>query len=245
MKHVFMRLSRRSSALAFVVLAAIGVGAAVASIPGADGTITGCVNKADGTLRVIDLAKTPTCKTNSETTLPWNQTGPRGPQGPQGLQGPKGDKGDPGLNGLKGDKGDPGLNGLKGDKGDPGLNGLQGPKGDPGGLSGYTVVTNTGGEGQGFHEIEAVCPAGTSVLGGGFENRGIFGEFTIESSFPHAYDVAPGPDGLLGTADDVVTPATFPSWRVAAIHNPPTLVNQVKVYAICADATALPVKPIG
>src|SRR6476660_9064769 len=98
MRKVFGRLSRRGGALALLALAAVGAGAAVAAIPGADGTITGCVNKADGTLRVIDLAKTPTCKTNSETTLPWNQTGPRGPQGPQGLQGPKGDKGDPGLN---------------------------------------------------------------------------------------------------------------------------------------------------
>src|SRR5262245_21399630 len=125
MKKVVARLARSGTALAFVALAALGVGVAVAAIPATDGIITGCYMKSTGGLRVIDLAKGQNC-TSSETNLPWNQTGPRGPQGPQGLQGPKGDQG---LQGPKGDRGDPGLNGLqgpKGDQGDPGLNGLKG-----------------------------------------------------------------------------------------------------------------------
>jgi type VI secretion system secreted protein Hcp len=102
------RVRRRSRVPLKLVLptaAALGAGAAVAvgSIPGSDGTITGCYATDTsaspavpyGTLRVIDPAATNTpgvdwpinaCAPN-ETTITWNQQGPTGPTGPQGPEG--------------------------------------------------------------------------------------------------------------------------------------------------------------
>src|SRR6476646_6474252 len=157
--------------------------------------------KSTGGLRVIDLAKGQKC-TTSEQPLPWNQTGPRGPQG---LQGPKGDKGDPGLNGLKGDKGD------------PGLNGLQGPKGDPGGVSDYIIITAVGENRPGFQLVEAVCPLGEKVLGGGYAPS--FNDppnnFIVDGSFPRETEQDRGPDGLFGTADDGPVVPITPRWSVS------------------------------
>jgi hypothetical protein len=59
---------------------------AVASIPAADGTITGCRNTKNGTLRVIDAEAGQTCG-KDEVRLTWNQTGPAGLQGPAGPAG--------------------------------------------------------------------------------------------------------------------------------------------------------------
>jgi hypothetical protein len=86
MRNVFGRLSRRSAALAVVALAAIGVGVAVASIPGTDATITGCYNNVNGQLRVIDAPKQ-TCVKPGESPISWNQRGVQGPQGHPGRQG--------------------------------------------------------------------------------------------------------------------------------------------------------------
>jgi hypothetical protein len=69
-----------------------------ASIPAANGLISGCYGSNGGRLRVIDAA-TEKCLT-SETPLAWNQ------RGLQGL------KGDPGTNGLNGTNGTNGLNGV-------------------------------------------------------------------------------------------------------------------------------------
>jgi hypothetical protein len=97
-------------------LAAMGLGGvAYATIPAADGTITACIDSDEGRLRMID-APTTKCATPSETTLRWNQTGPKGAQGergPQGVQGPIGPKGGDGPQGPQGPRG------------------VQGPKGDP------------------------------------------------------------------------------------------------------------------
>jgi hypothetical protein len=90
MKDVCARLSRRGAALAVVALAAMGVGAAVAAIPNANGTINGCYNNTNGALRVIDTAKGQTCVKPSETPIQWSQTGPQGPIGPQGAKGEPG-----------------------------------------------------------------------------------------------------------------------------------------------------------
>ncbi len=87
--------------------AALGAGAAVAigSIPGSDGTITGCyytipANQGGdypyGTLRVIDPSQTTAVDPNvyqctpNERTITWNQRGPMGPQGQTGQQGQPG-----------------------------------------------------------------------------------------------------------------------------------------------------------
>jgi hypothetical protein len=125
--------------VALVLAGSWAVGIATGAIPGSNGKISACYKKVDGSLRTIDIEKSPpqTCK-STETAISWNQTGPAGPQGEQGIQGPKGDKGDQGEQGIqgpKGDKGDQGEQGpigLTGPKGDQGEKGDQGPKGDAG-----------------------------------------------------------------------------------------------------------------
>jgi hypothetical protein len=71
-------LSRRAGAVALVVLAAVGVGVAVAAIPSANGIIAGCVNKASGALRVIDVENGQACNRRLENRISWNQTGSNG-----------------------------------------------------------------------------------------------------------------------------------------------------------------------
>ena len=75
-----------TSAAAALVLVA---GAADASIPGADGLITGCYSQATGSLRVINTQSVATCKSN-ERKLTWNQTGQQGPRGLPGFDGANG-----------------------------------------------------------------------------------------------------------------------------------------------------------
>jgi type VI secretion system secreted protein Hcp len=123
-----MKRSKRALQLALPTAAALGAGAAVAvgSIPGGDGTITGCyaspapnvdgfrenitINGATeppGALRVIDPTITSPqglpnpageCQ-KEESTITWNQKGPVGPQGPPGS---------PGTQGVPGGQGAPG-----------------------------------------------------------------------------------------------------------------------------------------
>lgn len=76
-----MRIIRRAAVpfMAAIIGAGVG-GVALGSIPGPDGTISGCYSKATGALRVIN-APTQTCS-KSQTPISWNQTGPQGPPGP-------------------------------------------------------------------------------------------------------------------------------------------------------------------
>jgi type VI secretion system Hcp family effector len=100
----------------------LGIGGAVAaaSIPGSDGTITGCYQTPSGAqeseqppgeLRVIDPSDTTesdpavsTC-TSGEATLTWNQQGPPGVTGATGPQGPTGPAGATGATGAQGPAG--------------------------------------------------------------------------------------------------------------------------------------------
>jgi hypothetical protein len=78
---------RKALVSVLVVLAlAIPAGIALASIPDSSGTIHGCYNTKDGTLRVIDSDAGRTCA-KGETALNWNQTGPQGPAGAPGMSG--------------------------------------------------------------------------------------------------------------------------------------------------------------
>ena len=86
--------SRRSrlaiaGAAALVALAAATV--ASATIPDSSGVIHGCYARSGGALRVIDNSVV-NCK-STETSLNWNQTGPKGATGPRGLTGPAGPAG--------------------------------------------------------------------------------------------------------------------------------------------------------
>ena len=101
MSSVLRRATRVGAVAALVLVLAGGV--AYATIPAANGTITGCYARSGGTLRVIDPSAT-NCK-QGETQITWSQSGepgpcwtPRtsrsagsaGPAGPQGETGPAG-----------------------------------------------------------------------------------------------------------------------------------------------------------
>jgi type VI protein secretion system component Hcp len=133
--------------VALPTVAALGAGAAVAvgSIPGSDGTITGCYDTVPlfqtgtsgqdstvpyGTLRVIDPSNTTVTETNPEggpNTVPAEVTScssneatltwnQQGPPGPQGQEGPEGRQGVPGAQGPQGPGGSQGeTGGLAGD----------------------------------------------------------------------------------------------------------------------------------
>ena len=62
----------------------IGGAMAYAAIPAADGTITGCVLKSSGVVRIIDTAKEK-CKSN-RADRPWNQAGQPGADGVSGYE---------------------------------------------------------------------------------------------------------------------------------------------------------------
>lgn len=93
--------------------------------------------------------------------------GPTGPQGPPGSPGAPGT----GTTGPQGPQGPIGPQGPAGPEGPPGPQGASGPAGPPG-VSGYEVVESTittvGNVTTGVVSIEAACPAGKRVLGGGF-----------------------------------------------------------------------------
>ncbi len=142
------RLSARSISIAAglaVAVSGLALGAVLASIPAADGTITACLDSA-GNLRVIDAADS-SCKRN-ETTLTWNQAGspdvqagpagqqgqagPQGPEGPVGPAGPTGPQGPVGSTGPVGPQSDNGETGAIGPQGETGATGTAGPAGPPG-----------------------------------------------------------------------------------------------------------------
>lgn len=138
-----MKHSKRAVQIALPTAAALGAGAAIAagSIPGSDGTITGCYagtegaeivdkdinyRELPGALRVIDpsLAHTiklpggpeepnlaAVCAPEQETQITWNQKGPAGPPG---------EPGEPGKEGKAGGSGPAGGQGAPGGQGTPG-----------------------------------------------------------------------------------------------------------------------------
>jgi hypothetical protein len=85
------RISFKAVALTAVIFVALaGVASAVGVIPGSDGTITGCYQKANGELRLV--ADSSDCG-RKEQALAWNQQGRPGDRGPQGEPGPRGERG--------------------------------------------------------------------------------------------------------------------------------------------------------
>ena len=105
------RLSYANVAATLALVAALCGGAfAATSLVGSDGSVSACVNKKTGAVRVV--AKGKKCRKRTETALAWSQRGPTGPTGPAGAQGGEG---------LKGDRGDPGEPGEPGTPGTPGV----------------------------------------------------------------------------------------------------------------------------
>jgi Collagen triple helix repeat (20 copies) len=177
-----------------VALAMLGVGlglgvAGRAVFAQSGGEIYACYGNENGQLRISESCR------QSESVISWNQVGPQGPeglQGPQGepgLQGEQGPQGEPGPEGSRGPRGSEGPQGEQGPQGEPGpkgdtgsqgepgpegIQGLAGPAGPqgpqgPGGVAGYQIVTGDASvPPMGFAIVEARCPDGTQVLGGGY-----------------------------------------------------------------------------
>lgn len=190
-----LRTVKRSAAVGAVALTAMG-GVAWAAIPAADGTVRGCYAVSNGLLlgiphskgdvRVVDSGES--CR-SYETLITWSQrgpkgdtgsTGPTGPIGPIGAQGvagpvgPVGPAGSTGATGPSGPAGSAGPAGGTGLAGPAGPIGPQGPAGAAGGLSGYQVVTATGGGSEQFDPgnfaprqgATATCPNGKLAVSG-------------------------------------------------------------------------------
>lgn len=145
------------------------------------------------------------------------ETGAQGPQGIQGIQGEKGETGAQGPQGIQGEKGETGATGATGPIRPQGPQGIQGVQG-PTGLSGWVRVTGT-------EQVVAVgtsktlmvaCPAGKSVLGGGFENTDTKGTSnTVLGSYPYNQS----------------------TWAVTIFSPSNTTSFTIKPYAICATLT--------
>jgi hypothetical protein len=127
------------------VLAGFGLGGAAmlvaaamagASIPDADGVYDACYLKKSGVLRVIDVDRGGTCKSD-EVHITWNKEGPQGPTGATGAAGAAG------ADGADGATGPIGPEGPKGEPGEIGPAGPEGPKGETGaaGATGATGAT--------------------------------------------------------------------------------------------------------
>lgn len=104
-----------AAGLALAVAVSGGVAYATGAIPSSNGTINGCYNQQNGSLRVIDPASD-TCQ-KQETAISWNQVGPKGDPGPQGPAGPAGPVGPKGDTGAVGPVGAQGPAGPQGDRG--------------------------------------------------------------------------------------------------------------------------------
>lgn len=223
-------LTRRARGLK--LLAALGGAAAIAAlgmfayarIPSADGTITACVKRAGGTLRVIDESRR--CR-RGERRLRLNLRGPRGakgepgPQGPPGvgLAGPQGLPGADGPVGAQGLPGSGGATGAQGPFGPTGPSGIQGPLGPtgPAGVQGPTGPSGADG-----------LDAGTIVDGGGCDAiqaaiDGLPAEGGSVLIRPGLYTCA---SSIVIDRDDVALRGSGPSTilRLAANANRPVLV---------------------
>lgn len=219
---------RRPGLATFALVASLLTvsGLAWASIPAANGVLTGCYANKDGSLRLIDAATGAKCS-NKEKQITWNQTGPAGPQGatgPQGLPGPQGTpgpKGDPGQQGSQGPQGVPGPTGV------PGVPGSQGPQGAPG-ISGYEIVTSDSVfDSSATKFLSADCPAGKVALGGGAD--------IFPSLLDPNRDTAPV---VLRASIPAIGNGVTPGWEAQSSETAPYSYNwHMQVYAICANVT--------
>ncbi len=99
-----------------VVLAFAGV--ALGAIPGAGGVISACYDKQSGQARIYDAAGgAPKGCLKTETSISWNQQGPKGDRGDTGPQGPAGPAGPAGPQGSTGPAGPQGPAGPAGPAG--------------------------------------------------------------------------------------------------------------------------------
>ena len=184
--------------------------------------IHSCVNNTSGEIKIVGANSN--CPSNYRA-LDWNIQGPAGQQGtigPAGPMGPVGPVGPIGSIGPVGPIGPQGLQGERGPQGEQGLQGLPGQQGvqgiqGPAGISGLEVVQVNGPTQVAARiDVLAECPAGKSVLGGGFQMAGDISNTSV---------VVNAPFGLRGWAVTAVTndyPNSRSGWSV-------------QVFAICAN----------
>jgi hypothetical protein len=209
---------------AIVVLPLALSGVAMAAVPGAHGVLTGCYDVKTGALRVIDAEAGQTCTAGKEAQVSWSQTGPQGPQGRQG------DTGAQGIQGLKGDTGAVGPQGIQGLPGPQGAQGIEGPQGvqgpaGVGGVSGYEVVQSQSELPANSHWArEAVCPAGKSVVSGGYtvshRNKLVHDGFGIVKGWEYATFVQES------------RPSSRSIWRFSGATY--AVSDRIDMYVVCA-----------
>ena len=107
-----------------ILLAVVGVSAAVASIPSSSGEISACYSTLSGTLRAVPTGAS--CRAH-EKHLYWNERGRTGAAGPRGATGVAGPRGATGAAGTKGDTGPAGSQGPAGADGRTVLSGTTAP----------------------------------------------------------------------------------------------------------------------
>ena len=196
---------------AVAALATVLATTSIVSAHGGDTSlIHSCVKNATGEIKIVGPAAT--CPANYRA-LDWNVQGVAGPIGPAGPQGDKGDKGPVGPVGPTGPQGEQGATGDTGPAGPQGDKGPIGPQGLPG-LSGLEIVTARSGTlDQWRIDTYAECPAGKSVLSGGWSTAGNNLDITVPTN----------------------APLNSSTWVVTGVQNDLTpRLWSLDVYAICA-----------
>jgi len=184
------RTIRRLALLVTLLLVVMGaVGASATDDRAATNKLTGCRNTSIGTLDQVKAGLLPMGGAcgAGEVAVTWNKTGPRGPQGPTGATGATG------------------APGVAGTPGAPGVSGWQ------------MVMVTSATDSTSPKGVNADCPPGKKVVGGGGTASGSL-SIAIRGSWPYSN----------GTG-----------WSVSGLETSPTAENwTVYGYAICV--TALP-----
>ena len=220
-----MRRNVVTASVSVVIAMAVAGGFALAAIP-ASGVITGCYQKQQGQLRVVESDAD--CR-SSEVAISWNQTGvgaqgATGATGPVGATGAQGPKGDTGAQGGTGANGATGATGAIGATGATGASGATGATGAPA-LSGYQIVTGPTTQVGGLQDsgdVFAFCPTGKRVTGGGAIGTGVV-----------LYESAP-----VDPSWQTNLPAGTPlggGWFVRGRNNDLGS-NFIRAYAVCVNA---------
>jgi Collagen triple helix repeat (20 copies) len=121
-------------------------------------------------------------------------TGAEGPAGPAGPQGPQGETG---------------ATGAQGPAGPAGPAGPQGPQGPAGTVSGSQIVSNAASVAAVTTiTVSVSCPAGTILLGGGYQVSNTAADQRIPASYPSASGT------WTATIQNKLTPVTFTVYAV-------------------------------
>jgi hypothetical protein len=182
------RTRRSIGMIAALVLAVGTLGIGIASGQTSGDTYTGCLRQ-NGRLVKVAIGSAPTLPcAGTAVQASWNETGPEGPAGPQGAQGTQGPQGERGPRGLAG-------------------------------VSGYEIVTNAQTTTSStFTFVDATCPDGKNVLGGGASAR---------------RDIGPFFTGWVVTQDFPAGDSGWTAWF--DIENPAQVPVVLTTYAICAN----------